>query len=205
MSTLLHSQRRFSPAAERNTPHILGVLKKVLPRKGLILEVASGSGQHVSTFARAFDELVWQPSEREKKSLESIESWRTEADCEAVLKPIVLDVHWDLWPMDRVAAILCINMVHIAPWSATEALFQGAQRHLDTGPLILYGPFRFGGHFTAESNAQFSASLQAQDPCWGVRDTDDLEALAAGIGFELRETYALPANNHCLIFSRVSS
>ena len=199
--------RRFAPATARNRAPILEVLRRVLPAEGVVLEIASGTGEHAVHFAAALPGLTWQPSDPSEDARASIAAWRAEAALPNLRPPLALDVVAP-WPLDDVpplAAIVCINMIHIAPWAATEALFAGAARALPPGaPLVTYGPYRFGGAFTADSNAAFDADLRARDPRWGVRDVDDLTPLAAGHGIALRETVALPANNHALVWRRSS-
>lgn len=197
--------RRYAPATARNRAPILEVLRRVLPAEGVVLELASGTGEHAVHFAAALPGLTWQPSDPSPEARASIAAWRAEAALPNLRPPLPLDVVAP-WPLDDVAplaAIVCINMIHIAPWAATEALFAGAARALAPGaPLVTYGPYRFGGAFTADSNAAFDADLRARDPRWGVRDVDDLTALAAGHAIALVETVALPANNHALIWRR---
>lgn len=191
--------KRFAPATERNREPIREVLARVLPATGTVLELASGSGEHAVAFARAFPDLTWQPSDPEPAALASIAAWRAEAGLANLAAPIALDVCGE-WPALRPDAIACINMVHISPWEASVALFAQAGQRLGAGPLYLYGPYRFGGAFTAPSNAEFDRSLRARDPRWGVRDVDELVALAEANGLALVETVAMPANNHSLIF-----
>ena len=152
--------------------------------------------------AEALGGLTWQPTECVPENLASIRAWNGDPGVSSVLAPVTLDVHWDEWPVGAVDGIVCINMIHIAPWSATLALFRGARRALSSGPLVLYGPYKFGGQFLAESNAHFHASLQSRDPRWGVRDMDEIKKVAHLNGFELSATHPMPANNHCLIFHR---
>lgn len=195
--------KSVAPAAERNAEPIREVLARVLPARGLVLEVASGSGQHAVHMARAFPQLSWQPSDPDPIALDSIAAWRDEAGLRNLLAPVELDVTREPWPIAAADAVVCINMIHIAPWEAALALFRGAGRLLAAGGLLyLYGPYRFHGAFTAPSNAAFDASLRARHPAWGVRDTDDIEPAAAAAGFTLEETVAMPANNHSLIFRR---
>jgi SAM-dependent methyltransferase len=195
--------KSVAPAAERNAEPIRAVLARVLPPRGLVLEVASGSGQHAIHMARAFPRVTWQPSDPDPNAQDSIAAWRDEAALPNLLPPIELDVTREPWPIAAADAMVCINMIHIAPWEAALALFRGAGRLLpDGGLLYLYGPYRFHGAFTAPSNAAFDASLRARDPAWGVRDLDDIEPAAAAAGFRLEETVAMPANNHSLLFRR---
>ncbi len=194
--------KQHAPATERNREPIREVLARALPPSGTVLEIASGSGEHAVAFARAFPTITWQPTDADERALASIAAWRDEAALPNLAAPLPLDVT-SPWPLDRADAIVCINMVHIAPWDAALALFAGAAQLLPPGaPLFLYGPYRFGGTFTAPSNAAFDASLRARDPRWGVRDVDDLRAAAAANGLTLHEIVALPANNHALVFRR---
>ncbi len=194
-----------SPAAERNKGPILEVLRTVLPASGTVLEIASGTGQHVVHFARALPALVWQPSEPDDE-LRSVIVRRLAAEAlPNVLEPLPLDVHGLPWPIARADAIFCSNMIHIAPWSAAIALFRGAGALL--GPaslLVLYGPFKIGGAHTAPSNEAFDESLRARNPAWGVRDLDGVAALAAEHAFVLRERVQMPANNLTVVFERTA-
>ena len=195
--------KQVAPAAERNAEPIRAVLARVLPADGLVLEVASGTGQHAAHMARAFPAVTWQPSDPDPIACESIAAWRAESGLDNLRDPIALDAAADPWPIDRADAVVCINMIHIAPWGSALGLFRGAARVLlEGGLLYLYGPYRFHGSFTAPSNAAFDASLRARDPAWGVRDLDDIEPAAAAAGFQLEETVAMPANNHSLVFRR---
>ena len=194
--------KRFAPATERNRGPIRDVLARVLPASGTVLEIASGSGEHAVAFAQAFPALTWQPSDPDPSARASIAAWRDEAGLANLAPPIELDV-MKPWPALAPSAIACINMVHISPWEASLALFANAGRILAPGAVLyLYGPYRFSGAFTAESNAEFDRSLRARDPRWGVRDVDDLVAAARAAQLELVETVAMPANNHSLIFRR---
>ncbi|MEP6862346.1 MAG: DUF938 domain-containing protein [Deltaproteobacteria bacterium] len=194
--------KRFAPATERNRGPIRDVLARVLPGTGTVLEISSGSGEHAVAFAQAFPALTWQPSDPDPAALASIAAWRTEAALANLAAPIELDVT-RAWPELAPAAIVCINMVHISPWESTLALFEQAGRMLAPGALLyLYGPYRFSGTFSSESNAEFDRSLRARDARWGVRDVDDLVAVARQAELALVETVAMPANNHSLIFRR---
>lgn len=195
--------KRHAPAAARNAGPIREVLARLLPAGGAVLEVASGTGQHAAFMAAAFPDRTWQPSDADPGALASIAAWVAEAGLPNLRAPLRLDVEVEPWPIDAVDAIVCINLVHVAPWSAALALLRGAARRLGPGGLLYtYGPYRFGGEFTAPSNAEFDASLRAQDPGWGVRDVRDLEAAAAAARLHLAETIAMPANNHSLVFRR---
>ena len=191
------------PAAERNKDPILGVLARVLPSRGLVLEIASGTGQHVMHFAKALSGLTWQPSDPDAELRESI-SLRIQEERRANVKwPIDLDVIKLPWPLQTADAILAINMIHVAPWSATLALFEGTKALLSTpGVLFLYGPYRRFGRHTSESNAQFDLDLRTQNPEWGLRDLEAVTDVAARTGFILAETVEMPANNFSLVFKR---
>jgi SAM-dependent methyltransferase len=193
----------FAAAAERNRDPILDVLRGVLPATGLVLEIASGTGQHVTHFARALPALRWQPSDASTPHLDSIRAWTAAAGIENVLPPVLLDVEREPWPVAQADAILCINMIHIAAWTATEALFRGAARRLPPGGILfLYGPFKRGGQHTAPSNERFDERLRAEDPRWGVRDVDDVQRVATSVGLQPAEITAMPANNFTLAFRR---
>jgi SAM-dependent methyltransferase len=194
--------KHHAPATARNREPIREVLARELPASGLVLEIASGSGEHAVAFAQAFPAVTWQPTDADPSALASIAAWRADAALPNLAAPRALDVTAP-WPFDRADAIVCINMVHIAPWEAALALFAGAGRLLAPGALLFtYGPYQFGGRFTAPSNDAFDQSLRARDTRWGVRDVDDLTAAAAPHGLSLRETVALPANNHALVWRR---
>jgi SAM-dependent methyltransferase len=195
-----HRVKQHAAAADRNREPIREVLARELPASGTVLEIASGTGEHAVAFARAFPHLTWQPTDVDPIALSSIAAWRDEAALPNLAAPSVLDVMRP-WPFDRADAIVCINMVHIAPWNAALALFANAGRILVPGALLyLYGPYRFDGRFTAASNAAFDQSLRARDPQWGVRDVHDLTTAASSHGLTLRDAIAMPANNHSLVF-----
>jgi SAM-dependent methyltransferase len=190
-------------ASERNRGPILEVLRAVLPPTGLVLEIASGTGQHVAFFAPALPALQWQPSDPSAKHLGSIRAWAATSGAPNIAPPVELDVERQPWPITHADAILNINMIHIAPWSATEALFRGAARVLSpAGVLFLYGPFKREGRHIAESNQRFDDGLRAEDPRWGVRDLADVEGAAAAAGFVAPEVIRMPANNFSLVFRR---
>jgi len=193
--------KQYAPAAARNREPIREVLARALPTVGTVLTIAEGTGEHAVYFATAFPALTWQPSDRDDDALASIAAWRAEAALSNLCAPVRLDVTEAEWPVARADALTCINMIHISPWEATLGLFAGAARLLAPGALLyLYGPYRFNG-ITAPSNEAFDQSLRSRDPRWGLRDLQDLEAAATG--FALRETVAMPANNHSLLFRRV--
>lgn len=190
------------PATRRNREPIRRALQDVLPASGTVLEIASGSGEHAAYFAGAFPHLKWHPSERESTLLASISAHAGAAGLENVAPPLTIDVARQPWPVATVDAVICINMIHIAPWSACGQLFSGARPILPAGaPLYLYGPFMRGGRHTAPSNAAFDRSLRAQDPTWGIRDLDDVAA--AGEGFALDRVVEMPANNLSVVFRKI--
>ena len=195
--------KRFAPSAERNKGPILDVLGRVLRGPGVVLEIASGTGQHVVHFAKALPGLDWQPSEPDPELRESIALRVREERLANVRPPMDLDVTRLPWPLRKAAAVLCINMIHIAPWSATLALLEGASALLPAGRILfLYGPYRRFGRHTAKSNEQFDADLRARDPEWGLRDVEAVSEAAATSGFALSEVVEMPANNLSLIFKR---
>ncbi len=195
--------KRHAPATLRNRDAIAAVLADWLPETGTVLEVASGSGEHVVHFAAAFPHLDWQPSDPDPAGLTSIAAYRAEAGLANIAPPRALDASAPEWPIDRADAVLCINMVHISPWQATLGLFAGAARLLAAGaPLILYGPYVEPDVPTATSNLAFDASLRARDPAWGLRDTDVIKGAAADAGFVFVERRAMPANNLMLLFRK---
>ena len=200
--------RRFAPATARNRDAILAVLRRVMPARGTVLEIASGSGEHAVHFAAALPQLRWQPTDGDPDALASIAAWRAHAGAQPggapnLLSPLALDIHATRWPIETVDAVFCANMIHIAPWSATPALMAGVARTLvPGGVLVLYGPFRRGGAHTADSNAQFDQGLRARDPSWGVRDLEAVADTAQAERLRLREEVAMPANNLSLVFER---
>ncbi|MBY4949627.1 DUF938 domain-containing protein [Cupriavidus respiraculi] len=195
--------RRQAPATERNRDAILDVLRRVLPPTGLVLEIASGTGQHAVHFAAALPGLTWQPSDPDADSRESIAAWTAHAGLGNVKAPLALDVTQTPWPVQQADAVVCINMIHIAPWAAAQALIAGAGRVLgDGGVLYLYGPYRRHGAHTAPSNAAFDAQLRASNADWGVRDMEAVIALGEAAGFRCDEPVPMPANNFSLILRK---
>ena len=195
--------RRLAPATDRNREPILAVLRRVLPPSGTVLEIASGTGQHAVYFAAALPGVTWQPSDPEAAARDSVAAWTAHTGLANVLPPLDLDVRREPWGIDRADAIDCINMVHISPWAATEALFGGAGRLLGPGGVLyLYGPYRRDGAHTAPSNAAFDAQLRATDPGWGVRDMEAVIALGAAQGLSCEAPVPMPANNFSLVFRR---
>ena len=195
--------RRFAPAVARNKTAITEALARHLPATGLVLEIASGSGEHALHFAAHFPALTFQPTDPDAAALASIAAWRAEAQLANLLPPLALDVMADAWPVPKADAVLCINMIHIAPWEATVALIRGAARVLPRdGILFLYGPFKQGGQHTTPSNVEFDSSLRAQDARWGVRDLEAVAEIASAAGFAAPVVEAMPANNLFVIFRR---
>ena len=193
----------FTSSAERNKDPILAVLARVLPRRGVVLEIASGTGQHILHFANALPGLAWQPSDRDPELRESIALRVKEQQLANVNRPINLDVTRLPWPLQTADAVVCINMIHVAPWSATLALLEGTKALLPTQHvLFLYGPYRRFGQHTSRSNEQFDSDLRAHDPEWGVRDLEAVSEAAASSGFVLAEVVEMPANNFSVIFKR---
>jgi SAM-dependent methyltransferase len=200
-------QRLSAPAAERNAAPILEVLQGVLPARGTVLEIASGTGQHAAYFAAHFTgglpDLLWQPSDADPRARASIAAWRAHTGLANLLAPLDLDVMREPWPIAAADAIVCINMIHIAPWEATLALMQGAGTRLATsGVLVTYGPYRRGGAHTAPSNAAFDADLRTRNPAWGVRDMEAVETLAEAAGLVCEARVPMPANNFSLVFRK---
>jgi hypothetical protein len=192
-----------TPSAERNKGPILDVLVRVLPSRGLVLEIASGTGQHVVHFAKALPDLTWQPSDPDAELRQSIALRVQEERLSNVNSPIGLDVTNLPWSLQTADAVVAINLLHVAPWSATLALFEGAKALLSTQHvLFLYGPFRRSGRHTSQGNAQFDLDLRTHNSEWGLRDLEAVSDVAAGAGFVLTEVVEMPANNFGLIFER---
>jgi SAM-dependent methyltransferase len=192
-----------SPAALRNREPILDLLRNTLPDRGNVLEIASGTGEHVVHFASALPHLQWQPSDPSDAARASISARITAADLPNIQPPLALDVHDRPWPVTDVAAIVCINMVHISPWSAAEALMSEARRLLHPGGLLyLYGPYFQPGVAAVPSNIAFDADLRQRNPEWGLRDLKRVQALAAACRLNLHQVMPMPANNLSLLFRR---
>jgi SAM-dependent methyltransferase len=195
--------RIYRPHVVRNRDPILEVLRPVLPSHGMVLEVASGSGEHAAYFATQLPALVWQPSDPDPRALASIAAHRTAAEAPNLLAPLQLDVTAQHWPVERADAVICNNMIHISPWSASEGLMAGAARSLPAGGILyLYGPYKIDGRHTASSNEAFDVTLRAQNGAWGIRDLADVAALSQRHGLLLTETVEMPANNLSVIFRR---
>ena len=196
--------RRHAPATERNREPIASVLREVLPQHGTVLEIASGSGEHAAWFARGLPGARWRPSDPNAQARASIAARREAEGPANLLEPAALDAaDPDGWPGEPFDAIVCINMIHIAPWAAAQGLMAGAQRRLAPGGLLyLYGPYREAGVPTAPSNEAFNGWLKAQDPAWGLRALEDVRALAAAHGLGFVERVAMPANNISVWFEK---
>jgi SAM-dependent methyltransferase len=199
----LTDPRRSAPHVARNAGPIADVLRGILPARGLVLEVASGTGEHALHFAREFPSLRWQPSDPDPAAVRSIEAWRAEAGLFNLLPAVALDARAQDWPVEATDALLCINMIHISPWAATLGLLRGAGRLLATGaPLYLYGPYRQAGVETAPSNEAFDESLKARDPEWGLRDLEAVVAGGGAHGFALETVVPMPANNLSVVLRK---
>lgn len=195
--------KRHAPAAERNREPIAAVLTEELPATGLVLEVASGTGEHAVHFARTFPALAWQPSDPDADARASIAAWRDEEGLANLLPPLALDAAAPPWPIGSADAVLCINMVHISPVAATHGLLEGAAALLGPGaPLILYGPYVEAGVATVPSNIEFDGWLKGRNPEWGLRSVEWLDGLAAGHGFARTRRVAMPANNLTLVYRK---
>lgn len=195
--------KQHAPAAARNREPIAAVLAEELPATGLVLEVASGTGEHALAFARRFPTLIWQPSDPDAAARDSIAAWREESGPDNLRSPLALDAAAEAWPIAHADALLCINMLHISPWEAAEGLFAGAARILPQGaPLMLYGPYREADVVTAPSNEAFDASLKARNPTWGLRDLAAVNRLAERNGLGRARRTAMPANNLMLIYRK---
>ncbi len=197
----MDNPRRHAPATLRNRDPILAALRRFLPPTGTLLEIASGTGEHAVFFAAGLPGITWQPSDPGADARASINAHAADAALPNLRAALALDVTAPVWPLGRADAVLCCNMIHIAPWAATEGLLAGAARLLPPGaPLLLYGPYRQAGVETAPSNEAFDADLRARDPAWGLRDLDAVTAAARG--FTREAVLALPANNLLVTFRR---
>ena len=195
--------KRQAPAAARNRQPILDVLRPRLPPSGLVLEVASGSGEHALFFAEAMPGLVFQPTDPDAEARASIDAWVADSGLANLRPAVALDAAAPAWPIAAADAVLCCNMIHISPWTSAVGLVAGAARVLPPGGLLyLYGPYRRNGRHTAPSNAAFDEDLRRRDPAWGVRDLEAVAALAADSGFGHPEVVEMPANNLSVLFRR---
>ncbi|MGD1924257.1 MAG: DUF938 domain-containing protein [Paracoccaceae bacterium] len=195
--------RLVAPAAERNEQPIIDALHPVLSdRRGVLLEVGSGTGQHSAAFARAFPMIDWLPSDPFDDHLDSIRAWGRHASVPNLRDPVWLDAAEDWPPMEPLIGVMSINVIHIAPWVVAQGIMRGAGRMAPGGALLFYGPFREGGAHTGEGNARFDESLRAQDPTWGIRDIADVTVEAARHGFDAPEVTVMPANNRLVYFRK---
>lgn len=198
--------KRHAPATLRNREPIAEVLARELPPTGTVLEIAAGTGEHAVFFAERFPALDWQPTDPSAEALASIAAYREEYRGANLAVPLLLDATApEIWPVLQADAILCINMVHISPWAATQGLFRGAARLLGStgGPLVIYGPFIEQAVETTASNLDFDASLKARDQAWGLRAAEALDTLASQHGMARSARHALPANNIVLVYRAV--
>lgn len=195
--------KRHAPATQRNAGPIAEVLARELPAKGLVLEAASGTGEHAVFMARRFPALLWQPSDLDTEALASVDAYAAEAGLANLLPAVEFDAAKGNPPVAHAVALVCINMVHISEWKATVGLFgAGAKILPGNAPIILYGPYREDGVATAPSNLAFDRSLIERNPAWGLRDIADVDRLARDFGFERSYRYAMPANNLTLVYRR---
>jgi len=200
---MFEDKKQHAPATARNRGPLLEVLRRLLPESGALLEVASGSGEHACHFAEALPGWTWQPTDADAAALDSIEAHRRSAGFSNLLPALGLDVTTEDWPNIEVDAILCVNMIHIAPWRCCEGLLRGASSVLKlAAPLILYGPFKRDGAHTAPSNEAFDLSLRRQNPEWGVRAIEDVAAAGTGLGLRLDGIVDMPSNNFCVVLRR---
>jgi SAM-dependent methyltransferase len=193
--------KRHAPATSRNRDAILAVFRDLFAGETRVLELASGTGEHAVWFSQNLPHVTWQPSDVDPEAVISIDAYREEARLPNLRAPIQLDSMSEDWGAQNPDAIVCINMIHIAPWTACEGLLRGAGRLLAPGGVLyLYGPYRFGGRYTAPSNEAFDASLRQRNPAWGVRDLDQITQLAASNGLAREAVIPMPANNHSVVF-----
>jgi SAM-dependent methyltransferase len=199
----MNDARLHAPSAARNRDPILDVLRRFLPARGVVLELASGSGEHTVHFANAFPGLVFQPSDPDPQARASIDAWAASAGLSNVRTALALDATAQPWPIEAAEVVLCINMIHISPWEAAVGLVSGAAAILPPGGLLyLYGPYRRNGGHTAPSNEAFDRSLRERNPAWGIRDVEAVAELAAAHGFGPPSIEQMPANNLSLIFTK---
>lgn len=206
MADLAPITRLSAPSVARNRAPILAVLSPLLPHGARVLEVASGSGEHALFFASQRPDIFWQPSDAAADARASIAAWAAAEGLPNVAAPIDLDAAGAPWPSrppEAVDAVVCINMIHISPWAATEGLMRGAAATLKPGGVLLtYGPYLRAGVATAPSNEAFDADLRRRDPRWGLRALEEVEACAATSGLTLESVTEMPANNLCLVFRK---
>lgn len=201
--------RQYSPSSQRNGRYILDVLKKVLPKEGTVLEIASGTGEHAAFFAPEFSHLTWQPSDPADDKIESIKAWIAIIPSPNLLPPIAIDAASDQWPVENqkvtppITAIVCINMIHVSPWAAGQGLIAAAGRILKKGGVLyFYGAYMVDGHHTAPSNVEFDKMIRKTDSRWGLRDIRDVEKEANKQGLILKDVIPMPANNFSVVFEK---
>jgi hypothetical protein len=201
---MVNDARLVAPATARNREPILTILRRHMPSRGLILEIASGTGEHITHFAEALStDLTFQPSDPDPGARASIDAWADRLGVSNVLPAIALDASAEHWPIQKADAVICINMIHIAPWQAAVGLTRGAANVLPAGgALFVYGPFRRGGQHTSPSNEAFDRTLRMQNQNWGVRDLEKVVEVAQGYGFHPPLIEDMPANNLSLVFRR---
>jgi SAM-dependent methyltransferase len=196
--------KHHAPAAERNRDPILSVIAPILGPEARVLEIGSGTGQHAAYFTERMPRWIWQPTEVKPEALVSIEEYRKESSSSGFLPARALDVTSSEWPSDGYDAIYCANVIHISPWRVCLAILNGAANALaQGGKLLFYGPYRFSGVLSPESNQAFDARLRAEDPSWGIRDVVDIAAAARPLGFDEPRAIAMPANNHVLVLDKL--
>jgi len=194
--------KQSSPSCDRNKEPILAVLREILTAPGLVLEIGSGSGQHAVHFARGLPHVEWQPTDL-ADNLPGISAWRDESGLANLRAPLALDLDSDRWPVDAAQAVVCINTIHIVPWSAVERLFAGAGRLLSSGGVMyVYGPYRYADRPLETSNQEFDRWLKARDTASGVRLFEDVNSLAEQSGLTLAGDRAMPANNRSIWWSK---
>jgi SAM-dependent methyltransferase len=196
--------KHHAPAAERNREPILSTIAPILGSEARVLEIGSGSGQHAAHFTERMPHWVWQPTDTKPDALLSIEEYRKESSSPGFLPALLLDVTSSAWPSGRYDAVYCANVIHISPWTVCLAILNGAANALATGgKLLFYGPYRFSGVLSPESNQAFDARLRAENPSWGIRDVVDIGAAARPLGFDEPRAIAMPANNHVLVLDKL--
>ena len=199
-----HPHKRYSPACERNKLPILHILKRYFPEQCRILEIASGTGQHADFFSSQQSAWVWQPSDIEPESLDSIESYRVEAKRGNFLTPLRLSTIDESWNVGKFQGAICCNMIHIAPWESCLGLFYHLSRHLEpSSKLAVYGPFIRDEIPTSTSNLSFDQSLRSRDPSWGIRNLKEVNTVAEANGFQQTQVHEMPAHNLTVIFTRL--
>ena len=195
--------RQHAPHADRNKGPIVDVLRRVLPDVGIVLEIGSGTGQHITHFAREFPGVQWQPSDYDQVAVASIESYRRESRLPNVREPLLLEVRKRTWGHGLLDAVLAIDLVHVTSWSVCEGLFDGARRHLKpNGVLVMYGPFKQEGGFSSPENAGLDAALRARNPDWGLRDLEAVAALGVVRGLLVEQVVDMPAHNLAVVFRK---